>query len=84
MPALAWILLGLITGFIASKLVKAAGEGVLMDIVLGVAGAFVGGWVFDTFGMAGVTGMNIYSMIVAMLGAIIVLVFYHTLTGRQT
>lgn len=83
MSFLAWIVLGLISGFIASKIVNNAGEGVVLDIVLGIIGAFFGGWLFNTFGMAGVTGVNLYSMLVAVLGAIIVLVVYHALIGRR-
>jgi uncharacterized membrane protein YeaQ/YmgE (transglycosylase-associated protein family) len=83
MSFLAWIILGLISGFIASKLVNKTGEGVLLDIVLGVIGAFVGGWLFSTFGMHGVTGLNIYSMVVAAIGAIVVLVIYHALVRRR-
>ena len=83
MSFLAWIILGLISGFIASKLVNKAGEGVLLDIVLGVVGAFVGGWLFTTFGATGVTGLNIYSMFVAVVGAVVVLVVYHALIRRR-
>jgi uncharacterized membrane protein YeaQ/YmgE (transglycosylase-associated protein family) len=83
MSFLAWIILGLISGFIASKLVNRTGEGVLLDIVLGVVGAFVGGWLFSTFGMARVTGLNIYSMVVAVIGAVVVLVLYHALVRRR-
>ena len=84
MSILAWIVLGLISGFIASKLVNKTGEGVIMDIVLGIVGAVVGGWLFTTFGAAGVTGFNIYSMLVAVVGAALVLVVYHALTrGRS-
>jgi uncharacterized membrane protein YeaQ/YmgE (transglycosylase-associated protein family) len=83
MSFIAWIILGLISGFIASKLVNRTGEGVLLDIVLGIVGAFVGGWLFNTFGMAGVTGLNIYSMLVAAIGAIVVLVIYHALVRRR-
>jgi uncharacterized membrane protein YeaQ/YmgE (transglycosylase-associated protein family) len=79
MSVIAWIVLGLIAGFIASKIVNRAGEGVLMDIVLGVIGAVVGGWLFRTFGAAGVTGLNIYSMLVAIVGAVVVLLIYHAL-----
>jgi uncharacterized membrane protein YeaQ/YmgE (transglycosylase-associated protein family) len=77
-----WIILGLIAGFIASKIVNKRGEGVIMDIVLGIIGAIVGGFIFATFGGAGVTGFNIYSMIVAVIGAIVVLIIYHAITGR--
>jgi uncharacterized membrane protein YeaQ/YmgE (transglycosylase-associated protein family) len=75
--------LGLISGFVASKLVNRTGEGVLLDIVLGIVGAFVGGWLFNAFGHSGVTGLNIYSMLVAVVGAIVVLVLYHALFRRR-
>lgn len=77
MSILAWIILGLIAGFIGSKIVNRSGEGVLLDIVLGVIGALVGGFLFNQFGAAGVTGLNLYSLLVAVVGAIVVLVLYH-------
>jgi uncharacterized membrane protein YeaQ/YmgE (transglycosylase-associated protein family) len=77
MTILAWIVLGLIAGFIGSKLVNKTGQGLLLDIVLGVIGAIVGGWVFSLFGSAGVTGLNLYSLLVAVVGAVIVLLIYH-------
>jgi uncharacterized membrane protein YeaQ/YmgE (transglycosylase-associated protein family) len=83
MSILAWIILGLISGFIASKLVNKTGEGMLMDIVLGVVGAVVGGWLFHTFGMPGVTGLNLYSLLVAVVGAAVFLIVYHALTRRH-
>jgi uncharacterized membrane protein YeaQ/YmgE (transglycosylase-associated protein family) len=83
MSILAWLVLGLISGFIASKLVNKSGEGVLLDIVLGIVGAIVGGWLFNALGHAGVTGFNIYSMFVAVVGAVIVLVVYHALIRRR-
>ena len=76
--------IGLIAGFIASKLVNKTGSGVMLDIILGIVGAVVGGWLFSAFGGAGVTGFNIYSMIVAVIGAIIVLLIYHAVAGRRT
>ncbi|HKF40163.1 MAG TPA: GlsB/YeaQ/YmgE family stress response membrane protein [Candidatus Acidoferrum sp.] len=79
MSFLAWIVLGLIAGFIASKIVNKTGEGVVLDIILGIVGAVVGGWLFNTFGHVGVTGLNLYSILVAIVGAIIVLVIYHAL-----
>jgi uncharacterized membrane protein YeaQ/YmgE (transglycosylase-associated protein family) len=79
MSFLAWIVLGLIAGFIASKIVNKTGEGVVLDIVLGIIGAVVGGWLFNTFGHVGVTGLNLYSIIVAIIGAVIVLLIYHAL-----
>jgi uncharacterized membrane protein YeaQ/YmgE (transglycosylase-associated protein family) len=83
MSLLAWIVLGLLAGFIASKVVNRSGEGVLLDIVLGIVGAVVGGFLFQTFGMAGVTGVNIYSIVVAVVGAIVFLVVYHTIFGGR-
>jgi uncharacterized membrane protein YeaQ/YmgE (transglycosylase-associated protein family) len=83
MSLIAWIVLGLIAGFIASKLVNKTGEGMLMDIVLGVVGAVVGGWLFHTFGMPGVTGLNLYSLAVAVIGAAVFLIVYHALIRRS-
>ena len=77
-------MLGLLAGFIASKIVNKSGEGVLLDIVLGIVGAVVGGYLFQTFGMAGVSGVNLYSILVAVLGAIVVLVVYHAFFGRRS
>ena len=82
MSILAWILLGLVAGFLGSKIVNKTGEGVLLDIVLGIVGALVGGFLFNRFGQAGVSGVNLYSLVVATIGAIVVLVLYHALTGR--
>jgi uncharacterized membrane protein YeaQ/YmgE (transglycosylase-associated protein family) len=77
MSILAWILLGLVAGFIGSKIVNRNGEGLVLDIILGVIGAVVGGFLFNQFGAAGVTGLNLYSLLVAVVGAIVVLVLYH-------
>ncbi len=82
MSIIGWIVLGLIAGFIASKIVNKQGEGVILDIVLGIIGAVVGGYVFTKFGAAGVTGFNIYSMLVAIIGAVVVLLIYHVIFGR--
>ena len=82
MSLLAWIILGLAAGFIASKLVNKSGEGVVLDIVLGIVGAVAGGWLFNAFGMNGVTGFNLYSLMVSVAGASLLLVGYHTLMGR--
>jgi len=83
MSFIAWIVLGLIAGFIASKLVNKSGEGMLLDIILGIVGAVVGGWLFRAFGMAGVTGLNVYSLAVAVIGAALFLIVYHALTSRR-
>jgi uncharacterized membrane protein YeaQ/YmgE (transglycosylase-associated protein family) len=83
MSIIAWLVLGLIAGFLASKIVNKQGEGLLMNMVLGVVGALVGGWVFRLFGMSGVTGLNVYSLLVAVLGAVAVLFIYHQLIRRR-
>jgi uncharacterized membrane protein YeaQ/YmgE (transglycosylase-associated protein family) len=82
MSILAWIVLGLIAGFIASKIYVGSGQGFLLDIVLGIVGAVVGGYLFTAFGATGVTGFNIWSMLVAVIGAVIVLWLYHALAAR--
>jgi uncharacterized membrane protein YeaQ/YmgE (transglycosylase-associated protein family) len=81
MSIIAWIILGLIAGFIASQLVNQRGTGVILDIVLGIIGAIVGGWLFSFFGASEVTGLNLYSLIVAVVGAVAILLIYHALTG---
>jgi uncharacterized membrane protein YeaQ/YmgE (transglycosylase-associated protein family) len=73
MSIIAWIILGLIAGFLASKIVNKTGEGLLVDILLGIVGAIVGGWLFTALGEPGVTGFNLYSMLVAVIGAIVIL-----------
>lgn len=83
MSILAWIVLGLIAGFIASQLVNKSGGNLLLDIVLGVVGAVVGGFLFNQFGHSGVSGLNLYSMLVATIGAVLVLVIYHAVAGRR-
>jgi uncharacterized membrane protein YeaQ/YmgE (transglycosylase-associated protein family) len=82
MSFIAWIVLGLIAGFIASKIVNKSGEGMILDIILGIVGAVVGGYLFQTFGMPGVTGVNLYSILVAVVGAVVFLVLYHALFRR--
>jgi uncharacterized membrane protein YeaQ/YmgE (transglycosylase-associated protein family) len=83
MSIIGWIILGLVSGFIASKVVNKTGQGFLMDLVLGIVGAIVGGVIFSAFGAGGITGLNLYSMVVAVIGAIIVLVIYHWVSGRR-
>lgn len=79
MSILAWILLGLLAGFIGSKIVNKTGEGFLVDIGLGIVGAVIGGWLFQYFGAVGVTGLNLYSLLVAVVGSVVFLVVYHAL-----
>jgi uncharacterized membrane protein YeaQ/YmgE (transglycosylase-associated protein family) len=83
MGIFSWIILGLIAGFIGSKIVNRQGQGFWLDIALGIVGALVGGFLFDMFGAAGVTGLNIYSMMVAVVGSVVVLVLYNMVAGRR-
>ncbi len=83
MSIIAWLVLGLLAGFIASRIVEGTGQGLLVDILLGIVGSVVGGFVFTAFGGMGVTGFNLYSMVVAIIGAIIVLWIYHAIAGRS-
>jgi uncharacterized membrane protein YeaQ/YmgE (transglycosylase-associated protein family) len=84
MSILAWIILGLIAGFIASKIVNKAGEGIVIDILLGIVGAIVGGYAFRMFGASGVSGLNLYSLIVAVIGSIVFLAVYHAIRGAMS
>jgi uncharacterized membrane protein YeaQ/YmgE (transglycosylase-associated protein family) len=79
MSILAWIVLGLLAGFIGSKIVNKTGEGLVLDILLGIVGAVVGGWLFNQFGHMGVTGVNLYSLLVAVIGAVVVLLLWHAI-----
>jgi uncharacterized membrane protein YeaQ/YmgE (transglycosylase-associated protein family) len=83
MSILAWVILGLLAGFIGSKLVNKTGEGVVLDVVLGIVGAIVGGFLFNRFGAPGVTGLNIYSLLVSVVGTVLLLVAYHAIRRRN-
>jgi uncharacterized membrane protein YeaQ/YmgE (transglycosylase-associated protein family) len=83
MSILGWMILGLIAGFIAGKIVNKQGEGIFLDIVLGIVGALVGGFIFAAVGASGITGFNLHSLVVAVIGAIVVLVVYHAIAGRR-
>jgi len=83
MSIVAWIVLGLIAGFIGSKIVNRRGEGIVLDILLGVVGAFAGGWLFHIFGAPGVSGLNLYSLFVAVMGSAVLLILYHALRGKR-
>lgn len=79
MSLFAWLLLGLLAGFIASHLVNHRGEGMILDILLGIVGAVVGGWLAYLFGFSGITRLNIYSIIVASMGSVVILFVYHAI-----
>ena len=84
MGVISWIILGLIAGFIASKIVNRTGSGLILDLVLGMVGAAVGGFIFSgLFGMSGVNGLNLWSIIVSVIGAAIVLWIYEALVARS-
>jgi uncharacterized membrane protein YeaQ/YmgE (transglycosylase-associated protein family) len=83
MSVLAWILMGLIAGFVASNIVRSTGQGMLLDIVLGIGGAVVGGLLFTAVGVTSVSGFNLHSMVVAVVGAVAVLWLYHSLGGHS-
>lgn len=84
MGILSWIILGLIAGFIASKIVDHRGQGFWIDLALGIIGALVGGFLFSLFGATGVTGLDLWSMIVATVGSIVVLLVYNAVTGSRS
>ncbi len=79
MSLFAWLLLGLLAGFIASHIVNHRGEGMVLDILLGIVGAVIGGWVAHLLGVAGVSRLNLYSLLVATAGSILVLFAYHVI-----
>jgi uncharacterized membrane protein YeaQ/YmgE (transglycosylase-associated protein family) len=82
MSIIAWLVLGLIAGFIASKIVNKSGEGIILDVILGIIGAIVGGYIVRALGIGpGVSGLNIVSLLVAVVGAVVVLVVYHLIRG---
>lgn len=83
MSIISWIILGVIAGFLGSKIVNRTGQGLMLDIALGIAGAIVGGLIFSAFGASGVTGLNIYSLVVAVIGAVVVLWAYHQIAGNR-
>ncbi|MFO1098687.1 MAG: GlsB/YeaQ/YmgE family stress response membrane protein [Xanthobacteraceae bacterium] len=83
MSIIAWIILGLIAGYIGSRIVDKEGKGLWLNMALGIVGAIVGGIIFSVFGAGGVTGVNLYSIIVAVIGAIAVLWIYHAVSGRR-
>jgi len=79
MSLFAWIVLGFIAGFIASHIVNHRGEGMVLDILLGIVGAVIGGWVAHMLGIAGIARLNLYSVIVATGGSILLLFVYHVI-----
>lgn len=83
MSIIGWIILGLLSGWIASKIVNNQGSGMIIDIVLGICGSLVGGWIFSVLGASPVTGFNLWSLFVSVVGAVVVLVVYHALAGRK-
>jgi uncharacterized membrane protein YeaQ/YmgE (transglycosylase-associated protein family) len=81
---ISWIILGLIAGFVGGKIVNRQGQGFWLDIALGIVGALVGGFLFSFFGSSGVTGLDLWSMLVAIVGWVVVLLIYNAVTGRRS
>ncbi len=83
MGIIAWLVLGLVAGFFASLLMNKRGEGFFMDIILGIVGAVVGGFIAQLVGFSGITGLNLYSILIAVGGAVVVLAVYHAMVRRS-
>ena len=83
MSLIGWIVFGLITGFAASRIVNKRGEGCILNVALGIVGACAGGFIFSSIGGSGITGFNLYSMFVAIIGAIVVLFIWYAVTGKS-
>ena len=81
---ISWIILGVIAGFVGGKIVNRQGQGFWLDIALGIVGALVGGFLFSFFGSSGVTGLDLWSMLVAIVGWVVVLLIYNAVTGRRS
>jgi uncharacterized membrane protein YeaQ/YmgE (transglycosylase-associated protein family) len=76
---ISWLLMGLVAGFIGSKIVNKSGEGVIMDTLIGIVGAVVGGWLASFLHMGPPTGFNLYSLLVAVVGSVICLLVYRAI-----
>jgi uncharacterized membrane protein YeaQ/YmgE (transglycosylase-associated protein family) len=84
MDIIAWIVVGIIAGFLAKSVVPGEGPGgVLGDLIVGVIGAILGGWLFNYFGHIGATGLNIWSIVVAFVGGVVLLLIIRAITGRR-
>jgi len=83
MGIIAWVVLGLVAGFIASKIVHHHGRGLVIDIALGVVGALVGGFLFRLIGGHGITGFNLWSLFVAVIGAVVLLLIWNVVSGHR-
>ncbi len=84
MDILAWVVVGIIAGFLAKTMVPGEGPGgVLGDLVVGVVGALLGGWIFNSFGHMGVTGLNLWSILVAFVGGVVLLLIIRLITGSR-
>jgi uncharacterized membrane protein YeaQ/YmgE (transglycosylase-associated protein family) len=83
MSILAWIVLGLIAGFLASAVMRGGGFGIIGDIIVGVVGALIGGFLFSALGSTGVTGFNLWSIFVAFLGACLLIAILRAVSGSR-
>ena len=83
MGILAWLVLGLIAGFLASMVMRGGGYGIIGDIIVGIVGALIGGFIFSALGGSGVTGLNLWSLVVAFVGACILIAILRAVSGRR-
>lgn len=83
MGILAWIILGLIAGFLASAVMRGGGYGLVGDVIIGIVGALLGGLIFSVLGGSGVTGFNLYSLFVAFIGACVLIALLRALSGSR-
>ena len=83
MSILGWLLLGLIAGFLASVVMKGGGYGIIGDIIVGIVGALLGGFLFSLLGGTGVTGFNLWSLLVAFVGACVLIAILRAVSGRR-
>jgi len=86
MTILSWIVVGLIAGFLAGLVVRGGGYGVIGDIIVGVLGGLLGGWIGTTFLHinAGVSGINLESILVAFAGAVLLILVLRLFSGRRS
>jgi uncharacterized membrane protein YeaQ/YmgE (transglycosylase-associated protein family) len=85
MHIIAWIVVGIIAGWLARMVVPGEGPGgIIGDLIIGVIGALIGGWIFRAFGHPGVTGFNLWSILVAFVGGVVLLFIVRAVTGSRT
>ena len=84
MTLLTWLIVGLVAGVLASMVMGGTGYGIIGDIIIGIVGAFVGGWLFSALGVASPLGGLAVTILVAFIGAVVLLFLLHLLRRRRT